>query len=165
MLSPSKIGIFFYSIVLFMLFLSYSIILCIYCFVISSSVAVHGIESDIPVPLIGEPEKPSAEDEFLILHPKRTVAELINNNEEGLFSVCAEIIGVVSGADWWYPACKCHKSVITDSGSYFCDGCGRHVFQVVPRYFEYINIDCFILIYCSIFLKYNLIWFHFGFQV
>ncbi|WJX66776.1 hypothetical protein P8452_51297 [Trifolium repens] len=99
-----------------------------------NSVAVHGIESDIPVPLIGEPEKPSAEDEFLILHPKRTVAELINNNEEGLFSVCAEIIGVVSGADWWYPACKCHKSVITDSGSYFCDGCGRHVFQVVPRF-------------------------------
>ncbi|KAK2358668.1 replication factor A protein [Trifolium repens] len=68
-----------------------------------NSVAVHGIESDIPVPLIGEPEKPSAEDEFLILHPKRTVAELINNNEE-------------------------------DSGSYFCDGCGKHVFQVVPRF-------------------------------
>jgi hypothetical protein len=36
------------------------------------SVAVHGVELDSSVPLIGQPPKPSFEDEFLRLHPKKT---------------------------------------------------------------------------------------------
>lgn len=41
--------------------------------------------------------------------------------------------GVVEGEEWWYPTCKCHVSVTSDSGSYYCKGCVKHVFHMVPR--------------------------------
>ncbi|KAK2426302.1 replication factor A protein [Trifolium repens] len=62
------------------------------------SIAVHGIEMDTEVPLIGLPARPPLDE------------------------------------DWWYPACKCHKAVVADSGTYYCSICARHVFQVVPRF-------------------------------
>ncbi|PNX87759.1 replication factor A protein, partial [Trifolium pratense] len=43
-------------------------------------------------------------------------------------------IGVVADEDWWYPACKCHKSVSPDSGAYYCGRCVKHVFQMIPRF-------------------------------
>ncbi|MCI11834.1 replication factor A protein, partial [Trifolium medium] len=36
--------------------------------------------------------------------------------------------------EWWYPACKCHKAVIPDSGAYYCNSCVKHIFQVIPRF-------------------------------
>jgi hypothetical protein len=104
-------------------------------FCIQSSVAVHGVEIDTTVPLIGQPPKSSFEDEFLRMHPKKAVSELSGLLEDGVFAVCAEVVCVVDGSDWWYPACKCHKAVAADFGSYFCSACDRHVFQVVPRYY------------------------------
>ncbi|MCI24142.1 replication factor A protein, partial [Trifolium medium] len=38
----------------------------------------------------------------------------------------------VDGEDWWYPACKCHKSVTPDSSAYYCSRCVKHVFQMIP---------------------------------
>ncbi|GAU37511.1 hypothetical protein TSUD_275630 [Trifolium subterraneum] len=99
-----------------------------------NSIAVHGIEIGGPVPMIGDRPKPSMEEEFLRMHPKKSVSELSGLCEDGVFVVCVEVVGIVDGHDWWYPACKCHKAVIADSGSYFCSGCNRHVFQVVPRF-------------------------------
>jgi hypothetical protein len=97
------------------------------------SVAVHGFEAESSVPLIGGPAKPSFEEEFLQLHPKMNVSQLDSLDEGGVSVVCAEVVRFVDGSDWWYPACKCHRSVVVDSGSYFCSSCDRHVFQVVPR--------------------------------
>jgi len=57
----------------------------------------------------------SVEDDFLRLNPKRTIGELVDMDEDGTFIVFATIIGVVIGKDWWYPACKFHKSVAPDS--------------------------------------------------
>ncbi|MCH82030.1 replication factor A protein [Trifolium medium] len=68
------------------------------------------------------------------MHPKKTVDDILNHVEDGVFAVCAEVVRVVDGQDWWYPACKCHKGVVADSGAYFCSSCDRHVFQVVPRF-------------------------------
>ncbi|KAK2413753.1 replication protein A 70 kDa DNA-binding subunit C [Trifolium repens] len=99
-----------------------------------NSVAVHGFELDSSVPLIGQPAKPSFEEEFLRMHPKMNIVQLDSLEEGSVAVVCAEIVRVVDGSDWWYPACKCHRSVVADSGSYFCSVCDRHVFQVVPRF-------------------------------
>ncbi|WJX38287.1 hypothetical protein P8452_25966 [Trifolium repens] len=99
-----------------------------------NSVAVQGLELDSDVPLLGQPAKPSFEEEFLRMHPKSNVFQLENLEEGGVSTVCAEIVRVLDGSDWWYPACKCHRSVVADSGSYFCSSCDRHVFHVVPRF-------------------------------
>ncbi|MCH80240.1 replication factor A protein [Trifolium medium] len=99
-----------------------------------NSIAVHGIENDAAVPMIGEWPKPSVEDEFLRMHPKKSVGELNNLCDAGVFVVCAQVVRVVDGQDWWYPACKCHKAVVPESGSYFCSACDRCVFQVIPRF-------------------------------
>jgi hypothetical protein len=70
---------------------------------------VHGIENESKVPLIGECAKPSLEEEFLCKHPKKTLDELINLSQSGIFVVCAKVIRIVDGQDWWYPASNCHK--------------------------------------------------------
>jgi hypothetical protein len=89
---------------------------------------------DSTVPLIGESAKPTPEEEFLRMHPKKTLDELVCASDGGVFVVYAEVVRVVHGQDWWYPACKCHKGVTPDSGAYFCSACNKHVFQVVPRF-------------------------------
>jgi hypothetical protein len=78
------------------------------------------------------------EEEFLRMHSKKTIAELKDLQEDGLFTVYGAVSGIVQDQEWWYPACKCHRSVVPDSGAYFCNGCAKHVFQIVPRYFIYL---------------------------
>ncbi|KAK2354069.1 replication protein A 70 kDa DNA-binding subunit C [Trifolium repens] len=56
------------------------------------SIGVHGIENESKVPLIGECAKPSLEEEFLCMHPKKTLDELINLSQSGIFVVCAKIV-------------------------------------------------------------------------
>ncbi|XP_045797524.1 replication protein A 70 kDa DNA-binding subunit-like [Trifolium pratense] len=97
------------------------------------SIGVHGIMLDATVSVIGPRAKPAMDEEFLRMYPKKTVSELSEMEEEGVFAVFGVVSSIVRGEDWWYPACKCHKSVIADSGAYFCNGCNKHVFQVVPR--------------------------------
>jgi hypothetical protein len=120
--------------------LVFVLLFCTLCFCLGFnfcavfSIAVHGIELDSTVPSIGESAKPTPDEEFLQMHPKKTLEELLSSTEGGVFVVCAEIVRVVNGQDWWYPACKCHKGVSPDSGAYFCSSCNKHVFQVVPRF-------------------------------
>lgn len=47
---------------------------------------------------------------------KKTIAQLFDFNEDGLFVVIAIVSGFVEGEEWWYSACKCHRSVVADSG-------------------------------------------------
>jgi hypothetical protein len=111
------------------------------CNYIVISIVVHGVESDGCVPLIGGAAKPSEADEFLNLHPKLRVTELIDTTEDGVYAVFGEITGIVDGQEWWYTACKCHRAVMPDSGAYYCSGCGKHVFQVVPRFKVKIHVS------------------------
>lgn len=99
-----------------------------------NSIAVHGIDTDSVVPLIGQSAKPPVDEEFLRTYPKRSLDDLVTLSDGGVYVVCAEVLRIVDGQDWWYPACKCHKSVIPDSGAYYCGSCDRHVFQVIPRF-------------------------------
>ncbi|CAJ2673126.1 unnamed protein product [Trifolium pratense] len=78
--------------------------------------------------------KPAMDEEFLRMHPKKKVSELTDLEEDGIFAIYGVLSGIVQGEDWWYPACKCHRAVIPDSGAYYCNGCSKHVFQIVPRF-------------------------------
>jgi hypothetical protein len=111
------------------------------CNYIVISIVVHGVESDGCVPLIGGAAKPSEADEFLNLHPKLRITELIDTTEDGVYAVFGEITGIVDGQEWWYTACKCHRAVMPDSGAYYCSGCGKHVFHVVPRFKVKIHVS------------------------
>lgn len=112
---------------------------------------LHGIECDQPIGVIGDGSSASKEDEFLKLHPKKTIKQLHQAEDDGVIVVCAKVLGFVSGVDWWYPACRCHRAVTPDSGLYYCGGCYRHVMQVVPRLVD----KCFIL-YC---IQFNVVCF------
>jgi hypothetical protein len=53
--------------------------------------------------------------------------------EKRAVTVYGFISGLMDGQAWWYPTCRCHRSVIADSGAYYCKGCDMHVFHIVPR--------------------------------
>jgi hypothetical protein len=91
------------------------------------------MQAPFVVPLIGSRPKASLEDEFLKMYPKRSISQLADIVGEGNFVVGGTVQKLVDGQEWWYPACKCHKSVTPDSGSYYCNACARHVFHIVPR--------------------------------
>ncbi|GAU50770.1 hypothetical protein TSUD_410670 [Trifolium subterraneum] len=101
---------------------------------LKKGIDIHGIDVDNVVPVIGGHAKPSLEEEFLRMHPKKKIADLYELEEDGVFAVFGIVYGIVKGQEWWYPACKCHGSVVADSGAYYCNGCSKHVFQILPRF-------------------------------
>ena len=107
--------------------------LYIYLLFIYYSVSAVGMDLSV-VPKLGPRVRLSVQEDFLRTHPKKTLAQLHDTPEDGTFVVYATVNGFVDGDDWWYPACKCHRSVAPDSGAYYCKGCVKHVFQMVPRY-------------------------------
>jgi hypothetical protein len=108
---------------------------------------VHGIEAGGSVVALGPRIRVSMEEDFLHSYPPMVISNLNSVVDNSTFIVCATIIGVVSGEDWWYPACKCHKSVTADSGSYYCERCVKHVFQMIPRYWFYQLFYCYIFLF------------------
>jgi hypothetical protein len=85
------------------------------------------------VPVIGPRVRPSLEDDFLVAGHRATLSELNEVVDDGTYVVGVIVDGLVEGDDWWYPACRCHRGVTPDSGAYYCKGCVKHVFHVVPR--------------------------------
>ncbi|CAJ2662234.1 unnamed protein product [Trifolium pratense] len=100
---------------------------------LKNGIAANGIETPSTIPLLGARAKPSYEEDFLLNYPKITIAELVEKAEDGVYVVCA-VDGLVEGEDWWYPACNCHRSVVADSGAYYCKVCVKHVYQMFPRF-------------------------------
>jgi hypothetical protein len=98
------------------------------------------VEPSAPVTIIGPRIRPSFEEDFLRMYPAKSIS-----------CVSDVIDGLVDGQEWWYPACKCHRSVTPDSGAYYCKGCVKHVFHMIPRFVSCIHVPH---IYVSI-----LIWF------
>jgi hypothetical protein len=96
--------------------------------------AVHGVESTCPIAVIQPRARISKEDDFLHMFPKKSIDGVKHCLEEGVFVVCGTIAGLVDGSDFSYLACKCHRKVVPDSGSYYCSNCDKHVYQVLPRY-------------------------------
>ncbi|GAU43363.1 hypothetical protein TSUD_82090 [Trifolium subterraneum] len=82
----------------------------------------------------GGSAKPPLDEEFLRMHPKKKIGELLDLEEDGIFAVYGSVTGIVGGEKWWYPAYKCYRAVVPDSGAYYCTSCVKHIFQFVPRF-------------------------------
>jgi hypothetical protein len=128
-------GIYFFWLVFVLAF-----VLCVNLFLLVLSLAVHGVEVNIRVNVLGPHVRPSMEEDFLHTYPVMSVSGLNSLVEDGTFVVCATVVGLVDDEDWWYPACKCHKSVTPDSGAYYCGRCVKHVFQMIPRFVFFFHV-------------------------
>lgn len=93
----------------------------------------QGIESKFPIKVMRDMSTVSKKDEFLRLFSRKTITELKNHAENGVFIVCAYIDGLTEG-DYSYLACKCYRKSLRGFGDYYCSGCDRHFFIPVPKY-------------------------------
>jgi hypothetical protein len=95
--------------------------------------AIDGIDYNSPIPAIGPRVRPSFEQDFLLNYPKISISNLLEIVEDGIYVVSGVVDGLVDDEEWWYPACRCQRSVTADSGAYYCKLCVKHVFKMVPR--------------------------------
>ncbi|KAJ1391359.1 hypothetical protein SESBI_36750 [Sesbania bispinosa] len=96
---------------------------------------IHDIDILAPMGVIQEDHQSiPLKEEFLASHPRKTIKQLHNTEEDGLFIVLASIVTVIGNANWWYAACKCHRAVTMDGDSYYCSACGMHVQEVSSRF-------------------------------
>lgn len=79
----------------------------VFCLIFDDRIALHGVESSTFVPIIGPRARPSMEEDFISLYPRKKIAELQATTEDGVFIVFGVIDGFVEGEEWWYPACRC----------------------------------------------------------
>jgi hypothetical protein len=96
--------------------------------------AVDGLESAVSIPVLGPRVTTSFEDDFLLMFPKTTLAKLVGLAEDGIYVVSASVVDLVDPEEWWYPGCRCHRSLTADFGAYYCKFCVKHVFKMVPRF-------------------------------
>jgi replication factor A1 len=95
---------------------------------------LDGVDHTSSIPAIGPRVRPSFEQDFLVNYPKTSIANLVETVEDGIYVVSAVVGGLVDDEEWWYPACRCQRSVTADSGAYYCKLCVKHVFKMVPRF-------------------------------
>ncbi|GAU23257.1 hypothetical protein TSUD_281500 [Trifolium subterraneum] len=98
------------------------------------TLAVVGVNSSVSIPAIGHRVKTSFEDDFLLKYPRTSIAHLLELVTDGIYVVDGVVDCLVEDEDWWYASCKCHRSLTTDSGAYYCKRCDKHVFKMVPRF-------------------------------
>jgi hypothetical protein len=103
------------------------------CFCSICSIYIHGVNYDVEIPLIGPPARPFLEDEFLVMYSKKTIGQLVEIVDDGIYVVSGVVDGIVGGEDWWYPSCTCHRSVLRESRGYYCKHCVKYFFHMVPR--------------------------------
>ncbi|KAJ1393902.1 hypothetical protein SESBI_34579 [Sesbania bispinosa] len=81
--------------------------------------AVHRIDILAPMGVIADDYNNSPpKDEFLKAHPRKTIKQLHETEEDGFFIVLASIVSVLNDGNWWYTACKCHRAVTMDGDRY-----------------------------------------------
>lgn len=69
---------------------------------------------------------------FLKMYHRKTVVGLKECMEDGVFIVYVIVRALEDGGEFCYSACKCNRKVTSDSRSYYCLGCDKHVYQVIP---------------------------------
>ncbi|KAJ1382072.1 hypothetical protein SESBI_44584 [Sesbania bispinosa] len=76
----------------------------------------------------------SSGEEFLHMYPRKSISELNNTEDDGLFIILATIVTVLTDNNWWYSVCKCNRAVIVDGDSYYCPNCTCTATDVTLRY-------------------------------
>jgi hypothetical protein len=98
------------------------------------SISLHGVNYGVEISLIDPPNWILFEDEFLGKYPKRTICQLVDGIDDGIYVVSGIVASIVGGEDWWYPSCSCHKSVSREARGYYCKACAKYFLHIVPRY-------------------------------
>ncbi|XP_045822104.1 replication protein A 70 kDa DNA-binding subunit C-like [Trifolium pratense] len=75
----------------------------------------------------------SRELQFNKVYPHKTVNEFVHTLEDGLFVICAKIVGLFQVDQWWYPVCHCGAFLSISDGSYYCDKCHLCVFSSTSK--------------------------------
>jgi hypothetical protein len=71
--------------------------------------------------------------DFMHDYPVRTIDELKNNPQLGVFIVNARICEITSFDPWWYPLCKCNQVFDKYIGTFHCVKCGTSKFVAIPK--------------------------------
>ncbi|XP_057443855.1 uncharacterized protein LOC130736011 [Lotus japonicus] len=95
----------------------------------------RGFEIEEPVAYIGYRDiRLNLQDDFINLHPAKTLAQLIHTKERGVFIVRARIVSVIKGAGWAYPSCRCYTELKSVNDGYSCSRCFRNMVKMIHRY-------------------------------
>ncbi|XP_057420810.1 replication protein A 70 kDa DNA-binding subunit C-like [Lotus japonicus] len=76
----------------------------------------------------------SAEEDFLHKNKRMLIEQLQDCEHEKYVVIKATIKHIEDSDDWWYPACKCNRSLIQRSKLYYCESCKHHLLTAIPRY-------------------------------
>ncbi|XP_057452542.1 uncharacterized protein LOC130744367 [Lotus japonicus] len=94
-----------------------------------------GVRQAEPVEYIWPNEDQShIRDEMLSLYPRKTITQLIETTEDGIFVVHAGIVGLIRDGHWSYPSCRCYAELLGLGGRFECLKCCRIVGNMQRRY-------------------------------
>jgi hypothetical protein len=71
--------------------------------------------------------------QFNLILPRKSVSELVDTVEDGLFVIYAKIVSCYQFHRIWYPMCDCGKLMSVSDGLYLCAPCNRTTFNVSVR--------------------------------
>jgi hypothetical protein len=80
--------------------------------------------------------------DFIKDYPVKTLAELQNDPQLGIFVVNARICGIVNFDPWWYPICDCPRIYQKYLGSFHCTKCSASKFIASPKYWLNFIVKC-----------------------
>ncbi|XP_057450050.1 uncharacterized protein LOC130741224 isoform X6 [Lotus japonicus] len=95
-----------------------------------------GIGNNQPIEYIGHRNcEHNILDDMLVVHPKKTIGQLLQTTEKsGIFVVHVGILAVIEEGGWWYPSCRCYTKLTVDNGVYHCGCCERTIGKMLPRF-------------------------------
>ncbi|XP_057450047.1 uncharacterized protein LOC130741224 isoform X3 [Lotus japonicus] len=94
-----------------------------------------GIGNNQPIEYIGHRNcEHNILDDMLVVHPKKTIGQLLQTTESGIFVVHVGILAVIEEGGWWYPSCRCYTKLTVDNGVYHCGCCERTIGKMLPRF-------------------------------
>ncbi|XP_057445621.1 uncharacterized protein LOC130737796 isoform X2 [Lotus japonicus] len=101
-----------------------------------------GIRTDEPVQFL-RPRVPEVNmrQDMLNLHPKKTISQLSESDEEAIYIVHGGIVAALKNEAWTYPSCICHGELIVRTGVYECVTCQRFFYTMIRRY--RVNVEVF----------------------
>ncbi|WJX89952.1 hypothetical protein P8452_71903 [Trifolium repens] len=106
-----------------------------------NGISLHRVNYGVDISLIDPPNSILFEDEFLAKYPKRTISQLVDGSEDGIYVVSGVVVSIVGGEDWWYPSCSCLKIVSREPRGYYCEACVKYFLHMVPRYRVKVNVE------------------------
>ncbi|XP_057450043.1 uncharacterized protein LOC130741223 isoform X2 [Lotus japonicus] len=94
-----------------------------------------GFEIEEPVEYLGYRDSEfNLQDDFIHLHPAKTLLQLIHTEQRGVFIVQARIVSVIKAAGWAYPSCRCYSELKVVNHGYSCSRCCRTMVKMMHRY-------------------------------